>query len=278
MDITSPSLHNLDWAPMNAPPPGISADEHARAWQESVQVTSQNHCTYCDKYGHSAGHCKYLNPTVRNPNWHPDPALWVYMPTLNNGMTKRQKKSRGWEVDPQTWTNFKGHGSSNVSLSIQLDVLGMVNAPQSFDLVPIPIGNLAAANFPRHRWAVSLGSFHHTTNNKDSFTDYHEFAPGEAPYRFRDSTGAIRSAVGIGRVRVNLLVGICRPGYHSDFMLDAVYCPGLPFSILSLNMAYWKMNLVYNVDTWSLLDMSTERLVANTFQEEFTLFLRTNAR
>lgn len=278
MDIASFAPDNPSTPLMNATPPGVTADELARALREGVQVTSQNRCAYCDKNAHGADACKYLSPSVRNVNWNPNSDLWVYQPGAKNGKMARRKKSRGWKVDPQTWTNFKGHGSVNSSLSIQMDVMAIVNNYQLLDLVPMPIDNLAAAKFPRHRWVVSMGSFRHITNNKDPFIDYHEFAPGEAPYRFRDTTSAIRSAVDIGRVRINLLVGPYQPGYHSEMMLDAVYCPGLPFSIFSLDMARWKMGLVYNVATWSLLDMSTEGVVANTFQEEYTLFLRTNAR
>lgn len=278
MDTTSFSAYSPSTSLINAPPLGITADEHARAVREGVQVTSENRCAYYNKSAYGAEAYKYLSPGVHNINWNPNPDLRVYEPGANNRKITRRKKSRRWKVDPQTWTNFKGHGSVNSSPSIQMDVLAIVNNPQLLGLVPMPIHNLAAAKFPRHRWAVSMGSFQHIINNKDPFIDYHEFAPGEAPYRFWDATGAIRSAIGIGRVRINLLVGPHQPGYHSEMTLDAVYCPGLPFSIFSLDMARWRMNMVYHVATWSLFDMSTERVVANTFQEEYTLFLRTNAR
>ena len=119
MDTTSFPPHNPSTTLINAPPPGVTVDDHPRALREGVQVTSQNRCAYCDKKVHEADACKYLSPGIHKIHWNPYPDLWVYQPGAKNGKVTRRKKSCGWQVDPQTWTNFKGHGSVNSSMSIQ---------------------------------------------------------------------------------------------------------------------------------------------------------------
>jgi hypothetical protein len=146
------------------------------------------------------------------------------------------------------------------------------NNTESFDLVALPINHVATSNIPRHRWAVILGYFNHIANSKDCFIDYHEYTPGEIPYRFRDQTGTLRTTLGVGRVKINLSV---RMSFYGELILNAVYCPGLPFNIMSLEMASRTMNLFYSVPTYTLLDISTNQVVASTFEQNFMLFLQT---
>lgn len=141
-----------------------------------------------------------------------------------------------------------------------------------FDLIPLPINRVAASKFPQHRWAVILGYFHHIANSKDCFIDYHEYTPGEIPYRFRDQIGTLRTALGVGRVKINLSDGM---SFYGELILNAVYCPGLPCNLLSLAMATRAMNLFYSIPTYTLNDISTNNVVAFTFQQDMMPFLKT---
>lgn len=280
MTLVSPE-HVASAPKVNAPPPGIGDDEHAKAWRETgYQFTDSNQCTFCEKYGHGPARCMYLNPNLRNTHWQPDPTLWVYKEGKNNSKLKKKKKNANKKAKTETSTQLivaqKPRGDGNYAQTAPVSTGAIapkirLQAP-IFNLVPLEIDALATLNIPRHHWAVILGYFQHITNSKESFVDYHEYTPAEIPYRFRDLTGTLRTAIGVGRVRVSVLLG---NRFHNDLIMNAVYCPGLACNIFSLGMARHMMNLWYDMETYSLKDVLTNRPVAQVFEEKCTLFLRT---
>lgn len=342
------SLENGVSAPrMNAPPPNVSAYEHAKAWRGSAyQVTDKDNCFYCENPGHHSDQCKYLNPAVRNSNWHPDPKLWVYKEGENNGKPRQHRRGRRRSKKRGPRPNKKGKADdltqviktepSNVVGSNVQDALfpisarpfevvannaqaasfpamagpfevaansaqagcfpvsirppaitgnhahhasvstqrssGFTNAIRNLNFVPLPTDIAATWNIPRYRWAITIGYYRHIANSKDCFVDYHEYTWGEVRHRFQDMDGTVRTAVGLGRVRIDVML---EDGIHGEIILNAVYCPGLPFNLISLDMLLQELGLYYQVQTYSLHEGSTDRMVAHTFEQNYTLFLRT---
>lgn len=149
---------------------------------------------------------------------------------------------------------------------------GFTNAIRNFNFIPLPTDIAATWNVPRHRWAITIGSYRHIANSKDCFIDYHEYTHGEIPQQFRDIDGTVRTAVGLGRVRIDIMIGT---GIHGEIILKAVYCPALPFNLMSLGMLQQESGLYYRMSTYSLHELSTDRMMAHTFEQNYMLFLRT---
>jgi hypothetical protein len=287
---------------INAPPPGVSADEHAKAWREiGYQADHLDYCFYCEGPGHGSAGCKYLNPAVRISDWHPDPRLWVYRENENNGNLGRpdsrpnrnkeeentDDQNRVIKTEPSDIVGNDDQAASFQASATPLEIAGDNAQAASFstqgssgftylilnlDLVPLPTDYFAPFNIPRHHWAITVGYYRHVANNKDCFVDYHEYSPWETPYRFRDLNGTIRTAVGVGSVRINTMLEI---GIRGELILDAVYCPGPPFNLISLDRARQVNGLHYQVPTYGLHELSTDELVAHIFEENYILFLRT---
>ncbi|OQD64944.1 hypothetical protein PENDEC_c109G01477, partial [Penicillium decumbens] len=92
-------------------------------------------------------------------------------------------------------------------------------------------------------WLYDTGSDSHICADKTAFICYDEYTPTEKPFEWVTSGGTKAKAQGYGKVKLSMLT---KAGAINDIIFDAVYYPGIRFSIFGAEKGRKDLGIAYN--------------------------------
>jgi hypothetical protein len=119
----------------------------------------------------------------------------------------------------------------------------------------------AAAISPSEVWLVDSGASQNLVGNRELFIEFHEYGPGDIPYRHETAGGGIASAKGYGKVIVRLQYN----GKITERETFAYYNPDLDFHMLSTDKMGKDMKAYWCSKDLHIRDWSTDEIIGSLY-------------
>jgi hypothetical protein len=119
----------------------------------------------------------------------------------------------------------------------------------------------AAAISPSEVWLVDSGASQNLVSNRELFIKFHEYSPGDIPYRYKTAGGGIASAKGYSKVIVRLQYN----GKITKRETFAYYNPDLDFHMLSTDKMGKDMKAYWCSKDLHIRDWSTDEIIGSSY-------------